>query len=142
MAGSSPAMTRWVRRRRTSVFSAAGITAEFRIIAFRNVLVHGHAAVDDRLGWGVIERDLDTLRATLGRRLEPPSTDRRASGRLPRLLDRRQDPPPARRADEGPDLGRGHVLGRAAVDHPAGLVIGRVDHLETHRHGGVLAPAL
>jgi uncharacterized protein with HEPN domain len=48
-----------------------------RIIAFRNVLTHGYAGVDDRLVWGVIERDLDVLRSALSR-----------------LLDRRSDPPP------------------------------------------------
>ena len=32
-----------------------------RIIAFRNVLVHGYAVVDDRLVWDVLERSLTTL---------------------------------------------------------------------------------
>jgi uncharacterized protein with HEPN domain len=36
-----------------------------RIIAFRNVLIHGYAGVDDRLVWGVIECDLDILRSPL-----------------------------------------------------------------------------
>ena len=36
--------------------------SEFRrIIAFRNVLVHGYAAVDDRLVWNVLEDSLPTL---------------------------------------------------------------------------------
>ena len=38
-----------------------------RIVAFRNVLVHGYATVDDRLVWGVVERDLAGLREILGR---------------------------------------------------------------------------
>jgi uncharacterized protein with HEPN domain len=42
-----------------------------RIIAFRNVLIHGYADVDDRLVWGVIERDLDTLLSSLSRLLGP-----------------------------------------------------------------------
>jgi uncharacterized protein with HEPN domain len=42
-----------------------------RIIAFRNVLIHGYAGVDDRLVWGVIERDLDVLRSSLSRLLDP-----------------------------------------------------------------------
>jgi uncharacterized protein with HEPN domain len=32
-----------------------------RIIAFRNVLIHGYADVDDELVWGVVETQLDTL---------------------------------------------------------------------------------
>lgn len=36
--------------------------SEFRrIIAFRNVLVHGYASVDDRLVWNVVEDSLPTL---------------------------------------------------------------------------------
>ena len=33
-----------------------------RIIAFRNVLIHGYAGLDDRLVWGAVERDLEVLR--------------------------------------------------------------------------------
>jgi uncharacterized protein with HEPN domain len=36
-----------------------------RIIAFRNVLIHGYATVDDQLVWGVVERDLPILLAML-----------------------------------------------------------------------------
>ena len=32
-----------------------------RIIAFRNVLIHGYADVDNRLVWGVLEANLPTL---------------------------------------------------------------------------------
>lgn len=32
-----------------------------RIIAFRNILIHGYADVDDRLVWGVIETKLALL---------------------------------------------------------------------------------
>jgi len=31
------------------------------IISFRNILVHGYDAIDDRIVWGVIEEDLDRL---------------------------------------------------------------------------------
>ena len=31
------------------------------IISFRNILVHGYDAIDDRIVWGVIEEDLDHL---------------------------------------------------------------------------------
>jgi uncharacterized protein with HEPN domain len=40
-----------------------------RIVAFRNVLIHGYATVDDQLVWGVVERDLPTLLATITRML-------------------------------------------------------------------------
>lgn len=36
-----------------------------RIVAFRNVLIHGYATVDDRLVWGVVEDGLPTLLTTL-----------------------------------------------------------------------------
>lgn len=41
--------------------AAIQITHYQRIIAFRNVLIHGYADVDDRLVWDVIERHLSTL---------------------------------------------------------------------------------
>jgi uncharacterized protein with HEPN domain len=45
--------------------TAAGIPAHARIIAFRNVLIHGYASVDDRLVWGVVEGNLGPLRDRL-----------------------------------------------------------------------------
>ena len=52
-----------LRRRAPEV--AASIAEAPRIIAFRNVLIHSYATVDDRLVWGVIERDLSPLRVRL-----------------------------------------------------------------------------
>ncbi len=40
-----------------------------RIVAFRNVLIHGYASVDNRIVWGVIEGSLSSLRASLSRLL-------------------------------------------------------------------------
>ncbi len=40
---------------------AGRIPERRRIIAFRNVLVHGYASVDDRIVWGVLKRDLPDL---------------------------------------------------------------------------------
>ena len=40
---------------------AASIQGYQRIIAFRNVLIHGYADVDDRLVWDVVETSLPTL---------------------------------------------------------------------------------
>jgi uncharacterized protein with HEPN domain len=41
---------------------AGRITAYRRIIAFRNILIHGYADVDDRLVWDVVETNLPVLR--------------------------------------------------------------------------------
>lgn len=40
---------------------AASITQYRRIIAFRNILVHGYADVDDLLVWDIVETKLPTL---------------------------------------------------------------------------------
>ncbi len=48
---------------RTNEPLASRITQFQRIIAFRNVLIHGYATVDDRLVWNVVESDLPTLAA-------------------------------------------------------------------------------
>jgi uncharacterized protein with HEPN domain len=46
--------------RRIDLGLADGIPDLPRIVAFRNVLIHGYATVDDQLLWGVVERDLPT----------------------------------------------------------------------------------
>ena len=46
--GSNPAVLERVRDYRS-------------IISFRNILAHGYDSVEDRVVWGVIENDLDTL---------------------------------------------------------------------------------
>jgi uncharacterized protein with HEPN domain len=38
------------------------ISESRRIVAFRNLLIHGYADVDDRIVWDVIETKLPTLR--------------------------------------------------------------------------------
>lgn len=48
---------------------AAGIPDCARIVAFRNILIHGYAFVDDRIVWGVVESDLVPLRAAVRRLL-------------------------------------------------------------------------
>ena len=40
---------------------AERITEHRRIIAFRNILIHGYADVDDRLVWDLVETKLPTL---------------------------------------------------------------------------------
>ena len=44
---------------------AASIPHLPRIVAFRNVLIHGYATVDNKLVWGVVETHLDALRTVL-----------------------------------------------------------------------------
>jgi len=43
-----------------------------RIIAFRNILIHGYAAIQDRTVWGVIEGDLPSLADNVERLLSLP----------------------------------------------------------------------
>jgi uncharacterized protein with HEPN domain len=50
---------------------AARITHHRRIIAFRNILIHGYADVDDRLVWDVVESSLPVLRREVKSLLEP-----------------------------------------------------------------------
>lgn len=45
--------------------AAAAIPQLKRIVAFRNILIHGYASVDDRLVWGVVEGNLPSLRSAL-----------------------------------------------------------------------------
>ena len=41
-----------------------------RVIAFRNVLIHGYADVDDRLVWDVVKANLPTLKREVDALLE------------------------------------------------------------------------
>ena len=49
------------RLARTDEPSAARIDGHRRIIAFRNILIHGYADVDDRLVWDIVETSLPKL---------------------------------------------------------------------------------
>lgn len=46
---------------KTSPDVASRIPERRTIVAFRNILVHGYAAVDDRIVWGVVESYLHSL---------------------------------------------------------------------------------
>ena len=59
----------FVGLRRVDPAVAATIAELPRIVAFRNVLIHGYATVDDRLVWGVVQQDLPALLAVLARLL-------------------------------------------------------------------------
>lgn len=41
--------------------TAARIGEHARIIAFRNILAHGYADIDDQVVWGIVESKLPTL---------------------------------------------------------------------------------
>jgi len=43
--------------------TGARISEHARIIAFRNILAHGYADVDDRIVWGLVESKLNALLA-------------------------------------------------------------------------------
>ena len=49
--------------------TAARIPEHRRIIAFRNIIIHGYASVDDRIVWGVVEADLPSLRSAASKML-------------------------------------------------------------------------
>jgi uncharacterized protein with HEPN domain len=44
---------------------AAAIPDLRHIVAFRNILIHAYATVDDHLVWGVVKSELPKLRAVL-----------------------------------------------------------------------------
>jgi len=49
--------------------TAASVPELARIVAFRNLLIHGYATVDDKIVWGVVEGSLPQLREALRRLL-------------------------------------------------------------------------
>ena len=49
------------RLAKTDPLEAELVSDHRRIIAFRNILVHGYATVDDRIVWGVVETSLSAL---------------------------------------------------------------------------------
>jgi len=57
-------------KRETAV--AAEISEYQRIIAFRNILIHGYNNVDDLLVWGVVESKLAALRRDVAALLSRP----------------------------------------------------------------------
>jgi uncharacterized protein with HEPN domain len=58
--------------RRVDPPAAAQIPELPRIVAFRNILIHGYASVDDKLVWGVVEGKLTALVAALEDLLKHP----------------------------------------------------------------------
>jgi uncharacterized protein with HEPN domain len=53
--------------------STAAVISELpRVVAFRNILIHGYATVDNKLVWGVIETHLEPLRGRLAQLLAQP----------------------------------------------------------------------
>jgi uncharacterized protein with HEPN domain len=54
---------------RRDAAAAEAIPEVRQIVAFRNILVHGYAVIDDRIVWGIVEGHLAKLRATLSEML-------------------------------------------------------------------------
>lgn len=52
--------------------TAARITDSHRIIAFRNILVHAYANIDDRLVWEIAEYKLPALLIEVGNLMQEP----------------------------------------------------------------------
>ena len=50
--------------------TVALISKHRRIIAFRNILIHGYAQIDDRLVWGVLDSKLPALTQEVKKLLE------------------------------------------------------------------------
>jgi uncharacterized protein with HEPN domain len=51
--------------RQTDAAVARRIPELDRVVAFRNLLIHGYAGVDDRVVWGIVEGKLPALRAAI-----------------------------------------------------------------------------
>jgi uncharacterized protein with HEPN domain len=52
------------------VDTASQIADYRQIIAFRNILIHGYAQIDDRLVWDIVASKLPTLRIDVARLLQ------------------------------------------------------------------------
>lgn len=61
------ALTRLARLDRSL---AARITEFERIVAFRNIVSHGYAQIDDRIGWDIVQSKLPILRQEVARTLK------------------------------------------------------------------------
>jgi Protein of unknown function DUF86 len=48
---------------------AARLTGRRRIIALRNILIHGYASVDHRVIWNILDQDVPALQSEAGRLL-------------------------------------------------------------------------
>lgn len=62
---------------------SAVITASRRIIAFRNMLIHGYATVSNEIVWGVVQTNLSPLKQEVAALLEPEAprcTDHETDG--------------------------------------------------------------
>lgn len=49
---------------------ASRVTDYRQIVAFRNILIHGYAEIDDRLVWDIVETKLPKLHAEVGELLK------------------------------------------------------------------------
>lgn len=54
--------------------TAASITDRRRIIAFRNLLIHGYSVVSDSVVWGIVEINLPVLSREVDELLDAPDS--------------------------------------------------------------------
>jgi uncharacterized protein with HEPN domain len=54
------------RLSRADPTTAARLTSRRRIIALRNILIHGYATVDHRVIWNILDQDVPVLRREVG----------------------------------------------------------------------------
>lgn len=54
------------------------------IVAFRNVLIHGYASVDDRIVWGIVEGEVPALRTKVAELLESATGTAEEKADVPR----------------------------------------------------------
>ncbi len=59
-----------VRLARLDEDLVSGISEYRRIIAFRDILIHGYAEIDDRLVWDIVESKLPVLRGEIAALIE------------------------------------------------------------------------
>ena len=52
--------------------TAARVPEYRKIVAFRNIIIHGYASVDDKIVWGVVEGNLPALQSAVAQLLTEP----------------------------------------------------------------------
>ena len=67
--------------------AALGISERGRIIAFRNILIHGYAVIDDTVVWDIVETKLPALAREIRDRQINPAAKSEGRARAPQSLE-------------------------------------------------------